>query len=93
MQWRQLTFATLRGALLKLHLIRSGIVLAQGMIRRLHWVDTRDVLADGLTNGGIDGTLLHRASNDCKLKFAHQALSHNKIATSSATIDFGDARG
>ena len=72
---------------LKLHLISVRDRLAQGIIRRLHWVDTRDMLADVLTNGGVDRTLLHMASNDCQFKLGHQALTHTKIFVGSVTID------
>lgn len=44
---------------LKFHLIPVRDRLTQGIIRRMHWVDTRDMLADGLTKGGIDRALLH----------------------------------
>ena len=69
----------------KLHLISVRDRFAQGIISRMHWVDTRDMLADGLTKGGIDGTLLHNVSNDCRLKFAHEALTHTTFSLGSAT--------
>ena len=43
---------------LKLHLISVRDRMATGMIRFLYWLDTRCMLADGLTKGGIDRTLL-----------------------------------
>ena len=73
------------GCSLKLHLISVRDRFAQGIIRQLHWVDTRDMLADGLTNGGVDRTLLHKASNDRQVKLAHQALTHTQISVGSAT--------
>ena len=36
------------------------------------------MLADGLTKGGIDRQLLHNVSNNCRLKVAHEALTHTK---------------
>ena len=63
---------------LKLHLLSVRNRMESGIIRRLHWVDTRDMLADGLAKGGIDRRLLHQASNDCRLKVAHEALTHTK---------------
>ena len=72
---------------LRLHLISARDRLSQGIIRRMHLVDARDMLADGLTKGGIDRTLLHNVSNDCRFKFAHNALTHNKSSViGSATI-------
>ena len=60
-----------------------------GVIRRLHWVDTRDMLADGLTKGGIDRELLHNVSNNCSFKSKHEAFTHSKsippVAGSSIT--------
>ena len=79
---------------LKLHLISVRDRFAQGIIRRTHWVDTRDMLADGLTKGGIDGTLLHNVSNDCRFILAHNALTHNTFSVvGSATISPVDGNG
>ena len=55
-----------------------------GVVRRLHWVDARDMLADGLTKGGIDRELLHNVSNDCKFSLKHEALTHSKSPTPAA---------
>ena len=52
----------------------------------MHWVDARDVLADGLTNGGVDRASLHKASTDCQFPLAHKALTHTKFSVGSATI-------
>ena len=68
---------------LKLHLISVRDRMSHGLIRRLHWVDTRDMLADGLTKGGIDRALLHSVSNDCKYEAKHESHSCTKV--SSAT--------
>ena len=38
---------------LKLHIISIREKLEAGSIRRLWWLDTRDMLADGLTKGGV----------------------------------------
>lgn len=66
---------------------------AQGIIRRTHWIDTRDMLADCRTNAGIDRTLLHKVSNGCQLELAHHVLTHIKNSVGLATIvpvDDGD---
>ena len=54
--------------------------MSEGMIRRLFWVDTRDMLADGLTKGGIDRTLLHSVSNDCRYRAQHECVVHTKFS-------------
>ena len=59
---------------------------AQGIIRRVSWVDTRDMLADGLTKDDIDRTLLHNVSNACSFKLAHEALTHPKFVVGSSAI-------
>ena len=53
------------GCSLKLHLISVRDRMTHGLIRMFYWVDTRDMLADGLTKVGGDRLLLHRVSNDC----------------------------
>ena len=70
----------LEGCSLQLHFVSVPDRLAQCIVRRMHWADTRGMLADGLTKGGFDRTLLHKASNDCKLQLAHQALTHTTIS-------------
>ena len=50
---------------LTFHLISVRDRMTHGLIPKLYWVDTRDVLADVLTKGGIDRLLLHSVSNIC----------------------------
>ena len=57
----------------------------QGIIRRMHWVDARDMLADGLAKGGIDRTLPHNVSNGCSFQLAHEALTHVKQSVGFAS--------
>ena len=64
--------------------------VTHGFIRRLFWVDTRDMLADGFTKGGIDRTLFHLASNGCKYKAVHEALEHSKDVGSVANLQWGE---
>ena len=45
-------------ASLKLHLITIRDRLARGILRSVSWSDTRDMVADALTKGGIDRTML-----------------------------------
>lgn len=74
-----------QGSSFKLHLISVRVWLAQGTIRRVHWVGARDLLADGLAKGGIDGTLQRNVSNGFSYGLAHEALTHVKISVGSAT--------
>ena len=48
-------------ASLKLHLIAIRDRLARGLLRSVSWSDTRDMVADALTKGGIDRTVIVRA--------------------------------
>ena len=75
-----------------LHLISLRDRLIQGIIRRMLWVDTRDMLADGLTKGGIDRTLLHNVSNACAFKLTHEALTRNKDQVGPTTRHPEDVR-
>ena len=43
---------------LKLHLLSIRDRLASGTIRFLYWHDTRDMIADGLTKGGVNRKLI-----------------------------------
>ena len=69
----------------KLYLISVRDRMTYGLMRRFFWVDTRDVLADGLTQGGIDRLPPHSAGNECKYLASHDALMHQKNKAGSAT--------
>ena len=75
---------------LNLPLVSVRDRLAHGILRRMHWVDARDVPADGPTKGEIDRILLHRASNGCPFELARQALTHANISAGSATKPIDD---
>ena len=47
-------------ASLKLHLITIRDRLTRGLLRSLSWCDTRDMVADPLTKGGVDRKLIAR---------------------------------
>ena len=57
--------------------------MAEGMVRRLFWVDTRDMLADCLTKGGIDRELLRSVSNKCKYLAKRDSAMHVKHGVGS----------
>lgn len=71
---------------MKLHLISVRDRFVQGIIRRMHWADARDMLADGLAKGGVDRIVLHNAPNDCQVELAHQAFTHTKVSVGFATM-------
>ena len=54
--------------------------LSLGVPRKLTWVDTRDMLADGLTKGKVDRTALHQAMAGTVV-VQHATLSHSKSDT------------
>ena len=45
-------------------------LLDRGVFHAMCWIDTRDMLADGLTKGSVDRALLHLAM-DGKFQFTH----------------------
>lgn len=60
-------------------------------MRKLFWVDTREMLADVVTKGGIDRPLPHSVSNDCKYGAKYLPVSHTKAdsATNSSKTFVG----
>ena len=76
----------------KLHFISVRDRMIHGLIRRFYWVDTRNMLADGLTKGGIDRLLLHRCSNDCRYVAKHSFEPHSKVFLSSATKSLEESK-
>ena len=50
-------------ASLRLHLIAVRDRLTRGLIRSISWTDTRDMVADALTKGGVDRTLSTQVMN------------------------------
>jgi len=61
-------------ASLKLHIKTIRDRLARGLLRSLSWCDTRDMLADGLTKGGVDRAALTLAMSG-KLKILHEVVT------------------
>ena len=70
---------------LKLHPIPARDRLTRGIFGQMHWVDTRDMLADGLTNVGVDRALLHNMSNNCQYTAVREALAHIKYSPLGST--------
>ena len=48
---------------LKLHLLSLRDKLAQGILKRLFWSDTRDMVADGMTKGAVERKEIHTTMN------------------------------
>jgi hypothetical protein len=48
---------------LKLHLLSLRDKLTQQILRQLFWADTRDMIADGMTKGGVHRKLLSSVSD------------------------------
>ena len=74
------------GGSLEFHLISVRGRMVHAFIRKLSWVDTRDVLDDGQINGGVDRLLLHNANDICKHQAMHDALVHRKNLVGSVTM-------
>lgn len=73
------------GISFKLHFITVRDGMAHRLIRKPFWVDTRDVLADGLAKGGVHRLLLHSCSNGCRYASKHGFLVHSKVFGRSTT--------
>ena len=71
-------------ASLKLHLLIVRARVESGVIRKLWWADTRDMLADALTKGGIDRTILMRCMDKGILRIVHECVGHSKVASRAA---------
>ena len=71
-------------ASLKLHLLSVQSRLETGLIRKLWWCDTRDMLADASTKGGIDRSVLLRCMDKGILKIVHVCVSTTKAFAGKA---------
>ena len=52
----------------------------------VYWVDIRDMLVDGLANGGIHRLLFHSVSNVCKHEARQLPFIHSKSCSSSCSF-------
>ena len=62
----------------KFHPIPARDRMTRGFIRRFYWVDVPDMLADGVTKGGVDRTLSTKVCNECRFSVSHEVLMHSK---------------
>ena len=59
--------------------------MSTGRIRALHWIDTRDMLADGLNKGAISRKALLRA-----LMHGIWRIEHDFVSVKSSTVSYSD---
>ena len=57
---------------LKVHVLSSRGAINRGKLRALFWSDTRDMIADGLTKGGLDRTQLVNAMEHGSYRLEHE---------------------
>ena len=60
---------------LKVHLIAIRDRLQRGLLRSISWTDTRDMLADALTKGGINRDMIQSAMQG-RLRMCHDTVPH-----------------
>ena len=53
-------------------------MLDSGVLDALLWIDTRDMLADGLTKGSVDRAALRTVSGEGRYRPAHVTQCHPK---------------
>ena len=75
------------GCSLTLHLISLRDRMMHGLMRRFYWVDTMDMLADGLTKGKVDRFLFLRVSNGCLHEAEQLTISHTKVGPLPNLLD------
>ena len=59
---------------LYIHLVAAKDLLTKGTVRDLHWIDTQDMLADGMTKGSIDRDPLRKLGAECTWRLRGQRL-------------------
>ena len=66
---------------LKVHVLSLREAVAHGRLRVLWWIDTRDMLSDALTKGGID-----RAAIEAAMEKGQYSNNHEPMATTKTAI-------
>ena len=61
-------------ASLKLHLLAVRDRLRQRVLEAIHWLDTRDMLPDGMTKGSVPREALRKASEESRWAAVHASL-------------------
>ena len=73
------------------HRISDRDRTTNGLIRKFYWVDTRYILADGLTKGGIDRLLEQVAIPHTKASIASSSPGHREVGFEHRNV--GDLDG
>ena len=69
---------------LKLHLLALRDKIRRNVVRYLHWMDTRDMLADGLTKGSVDRAALRLTASTGRFHAQHPTIvTPNEKATAA----------
>ena len=64
---------------LKLHLMDIRDKLVNGIIKRLFWADTRDMVADCMTKGGVMRTMIQNLCEKGLISLRQEFKVHTKI--------------
>ena len=72
---------------LKLHLIAIRNRLERSVIKSIWWCDTRDMLADALTKGGIDRAMLVKCMKQGRLDIVHPVKRCTRRADDKSICD------
>ena len=63
---------------LTVHVLKLKEFLNRGILRKLWWCDTRDMIADGLTKGVVDRSAILRISEQGEWHLQHPAIGYPK---------------
>ena len=78
---------------LKLHLLSIRDRLANGTIKILYWFDTRDMVADGLTKGGVDRKLIVGVTEQGFYKPQYEWTKHGRQSVRGSALDPRSEKG
>ena len=78
---------------LKLHLLSIRDRLANGTIKILYWFDTRDMVADGLTKGGVDRKLIVGVTEQGFYKPQYEWTKHGRQSVRESALDPKSGKG
>jgi hypothetical protein len=65
---------------LKLHLLDVRDKIACGIIDTLHWADTRDMVADGMTKGGVIRKIIQNAADKGFIQLSKDSKAHKQAS-------------
>ena len=64
-----------------LHLLKVREWLDHGVVRRVWWCDTDDMLADGMTKGAVDRDAILKLCNNCLWNVLKKPASFSSVET------------